>query len=110
MADNYRISGDTLKAIADSIRVKTGKTNDIVVENMAAEIDGIVGTASGIRQISFNGTYDVARFAFVEVNVARPQLPPFASVDKKSINLSVDGEYLTFTTRYGESVGDYNAL
>lgn len=37
----YEIKESTLKAIADSIRTKTGKTDLITPENMPSEIDGI---------------------------------------------------------------------
>ena len=43
----YLIQGSTLKAIAEAIRAKTGKSDPIPVPDMAAEIGSITGGGSG---------------------------------------------------------------
>lgn len=45
MSDMYAIKGETLTAIADSVRAKTGGTEKIPVENIAEEIAGIQSEA-----------------------------------------------------------------
>ena len=43
----YKISSDTLTAIADAIRSKTGKTAALTLDQMPTEIDGIETGGSG---------------------------------------------------------------
>ena len=71
----YSVKRETLTAIADSIRAKTGGSNPILTEDMASEIEGIETgiTPTGTLEITENGTYDVTEKA--QVNVAVP-LPP----------------------------------
>lgn len=74
MADHnlFIIAKATLKAIADSIRAKTGKTESILTSELPKEIDSIITAANvptGTRYISKDGTYDVAAYASVQVDV-----------------------------------------
>ena len=69
----YKILGETLKAIADSIRSKTGKTGSILSGDMSKEIDSIV-TPNGTKEITENGTFDITAYASVAVNVPAPVL------------------------------------
>ena len=51
----YSIKESTLKGIANSIRSKTGKTDSILTENMASEIEGISsGGIEGGYNVTFN--------------------------------------------------------
>ena len=72
----YSVKRETLTAIADSIRAKTGGSNPILTEDMASEIEGIETgiTPTGTLEITENGTYDVTEKA--QVNVAVPTPAP----------------------------------
>ena len=63
---------DKLKAIADAIRGKTGKTEEMTLDQMPREIEGIQTgiEPSGSINISTNGVYDVTEYAEAVVNVA----------------------------------------
>ena len=80
MAD-YLIKGETLTDIAEAIRAKTGKKEEIPVPDMASQIEGITGGGVGTQpavirplEITKNGTYNanegVDGYAPVTVNVA----------------------------------------
>lgn len=67
----YKILGETLKAIADSIRKKTGKTETLFPGDMSEEIESIETgiTPTGIKEITENGIHDVTEYAEVDVEV-----------------------------------------
>ena len=66
----YLIQDTTLQDIADSIRSKTGLSQNILVSNMGKEIRSIIKgiTPAGTMNIATNGTYDVTSYASVSVN------------------------------------------
>ena len=63
---------DKLTNIADAIRGKTGKTEEMTLDQMPGEIEGIQTgiEPSGSINISTNGVYDVTEYAEAVVNVA----------------------------------------
>lgn len=64
---------DKLSAIANAIRNKTGKSEELTLDQMVSEIgdiqtgDGI--TPTGTTNITLNGEYDVTQFAKADVNI-----------------------------------------
>ena len=81
-----------IKAIANAIRNKTGKTDSLLVRDMASEIDGIsVGSGEGssnpiLQEITItkNGTYlpDEGYDGFSEVTVAFEYETDYPSVEE----------------------------
>ena len=93
MAD-YVIKDTTLTGIADAIRSKTGKSEQILTENMETEIMSISGSSAPVIEelnVTTNGTYNVPEgvdgYNPVTVNVSGGDLPPEALV------ISGDCEY-----------------
>lgn len=66
----YKISGDTLTAIADSIRAKTGGTERYKPPEMASAISGI--NPDGIEH--YTGDYDVTPLVTSQVLATRDKL------------------------------------
>lgn len=59
---DYLIQSETLSAIGDAIRAKTGKSEMITPENMAAEISAISGGGSGEQKLIELLTFDEEGF------------------------------------------------
>ena len=73
--DICHIKKTTMKAIADSVRAKTGKTALIPGENLPSEIQSIVTTGNapaGTLKITKNDIYNVTEYAAVDVDVPIP--------------------------------------
>ena len=73
--DICHIKKSTMKAIADSVRAKTGKTGSIPGKNLPSEIQSIVTTGNaptGTLKITKNDIYNVTEYAAVDVDVPIP--------------------------------------
>lgn len=87
------VTKKTLEDAADAIRTKAGTSDPIAPEDFDDAIDAIpTGTTpTGTYSITENGTYDVTKYAFAEVNVSRE------TVESTRIVISFNGENIGIT-------------
>lgn len=74
---------DKLKAIANAIRAKTGKSGALSLDQMVTEIGGITTgiTPTGTVNITTNGTHNVTDYASANVNVPSSGITPSGTKD-----------------------------
>lgn len=97
------IDTSTLTAIANAIRTKLGVQTTYMPSEMATAIGQISGggvTPTGTKEITANGTYDVASFASAQVNVPSSGITPTGT---KQISITANGTTTEDVTAYADA-------